>query len=130
MRSFNFLVFVFLQLSLRGTDAAPTTTTASTTTTAPTTTTTTTTSTDSERGGRAPRAYRPTRPAYHPTTEPAYRPTTEPAYRPTPPPYGAVPNPTVEFEYEEVGSDYPAYQEATYGPQKHCHEEDRVTYEG
>merc|ERR1719228_1960407 len=143
MKSFKFLVFVFLHLSLRGTDAAPTTTPAPN---------------DQyswewnemedyykgdeleveyEQPTQPP--YRPTttRPAYRPTpppTRPAYRPTapppTRPAYVPTrPPPYGAVPNPTVEFEYEEVGSDYPAYQEATYGPQKHCHEEDRVTYE-
>merc|ERR1719402_1035761 len=119
MRSFKFLVFVFLHLSLRGTDAAPTTTPAPNDqyswewnemedyykgdvleveyeqpTQPPYRPTTT-----------RP-AYRPTppptRPAYHPTapppTRPAYHPTapppTRPVYVPTaPPPYGAVPNP-------------------------------------
>merc|ERR1719228_1610619 len=138
MRSFKFLVLVFLQLSLRGTYAAPTNTT-----------------TEAPRQGKAfdSNQYswewnemvddykggeeleveyeQPTQPPYRPTPPPAYPPTRPPpAYRPTtPPPYGAVPNPAVKFEYEDVGSDYPAYQEATYGPQKHCHEEDRVTYE-
>merc|ERR1719228_1803716 len=145
MKSFKFLALVFLHLSLRGTDAAPTTTPAP----------------NNQyswewneledyyKGDELEVEYeQPTRPAYRPTpppTRPAYRPTappptrpahhptapppTRPAYRPTVPPYGVDPNPKVEFKYEDVGSDYPAYQEATYGPQKHCHEEDRVTYE-
>merc|ERR1719228_1184661 len=105
MRSFKFWALVFLHVSLRGTDAAPTTTS-----------TTTTTTTKAPRKGKAfdsnqyswewnemdddykgdeleveyeqpPRpAYRPTppptRPAYHPTAPPPIR----PAYRPTAPP--------------------------------------------
>merc|ERR1719228_2644363 len=136
MRSIKVLVLVCLQLSLRGTDAAPTTTTTSATTTtkAPTTTTT-----KAPRKGKAfdsnqyswewnemdddfkggdeleveyeqptQPAYRPTPPpTYRRTPPPTYRPTPPPTFRPTPPPYGAVPNPTVEFKYEDVGSDYP-----------------------
>merc|ERR1719228_3212058 len=144
MRTFKFLVLICLQLSLRGTDAAPTTTTTPAPTSATTTTSTTT------KPPRRPTTTKPPRrqgKAFDSNQyswewnemdddykggdelEVEYEQPTQPPYRPTPPPYGAVPNPTVEFKYEDVGSDYPAYQEATYGPQKHCHEEDRVTYE-
>merc|ERR1719228_2621053 len=115
MRSIKVLVLVCLQLSLRGTDAAPTTTTTSATATTKAPTTTTTKAPrkgkafdsnqyswewnemdDDYKGGDELEVEyeQPTQPPYRPTPPPAYPPTTPPpVYRPTPPPYGAVPNP-------------------------------------
>merc|ERR1719228_1511742 len=115
MRSIKVLVLVCLQLSLRGTDAAPTTTTTSATATTKAPTTTTTKAPrkgkafdsnqyswewnemdDDYKGGDELEVEyeQPTQPPYHPTppptyrrTPPTYRPTPLPTYRPTPPTY-------------------------------------------